>query len=83
MTVAQYFELQAKKNPVYARYLNKGKLKYPALPTINIGSSLKPVLVPAELISVPGGQSRSQVLHYFAIANNTNLIDNEDQYMDN
>eukprot|EP01036_Dinobryon_divergens_P026494 gene26494-35157_t len=63
MTVAQYFELKGKSSPViYGKYLNKGKLRYPALPTINIGSNKKPVWIPAELVTVPGGQSRSQVL---------------------
>lgn len=62
MTVAQYFELKGKSSPViYGKYLNKGKLRYPALPTINIGSNKKPVWIPAELVTVPGGQSRSQV----------------------
>ena len=62
VTVAQYFEAKGKSSPlIYGKYMNKGKLRYPALPTINIGSAKKPVLVPAELITVPGGQSRSQV----------------------
>ena len=61
-TVAQYFEVQAKKSPaIYGKFLSKGKLRYPALPTINVGSSSKPILIPPELITVPGGQSRSGV----------------------
>jgi hypothetical protein len=61
-TVAQYFEIQAKKFPaVYGKFLLKGKLRYPALPTINVGTTSKPVLIPPELITVPGGQSRSGV----------------------
>eukprot|EP01034_Spumella_vulgaris_P025945 gene25945-32455_t len=47
VTVAQYFELMC-KDPKQPQYKK-------ALP-------LKPVLVPAELISVPGGQSRSQCM---------------------
>ena len=60
-TVAQYFEFQAKKIPAYGKLLSKGKLRYPALPTINVGSNSKPILIPAELVSVPGGQSRTGV----------------------
>ena len=37
----------------------KIKLKYPELPTINMASAKRPILVPAELIIVPGGQVRS------------------------
>jgi len=62
VTVAAYFEIMSKTKPEYSKCLKNGKLKYPALPTINIGSLKKPVLVPSELISVPGGQSRSQVM---------------------
>jgi len=61
VAVAAYFEIMGKIKPEYAKCLKNGKLKYPSLPTINIGSVKKPVLVPSELISVPGGQSRSQV----------------------
>ena len=61
-TVAQYFEMQGKKFPAtYGKHLKKGKLQYPALPTINIGSNTKPIFVPPELVSVPGGQSRTSV----------------------
>lgn len=38
-----------------------GKLKYPSLPCVNLGSDAKPNYVPAELIEVPGGQCRSKV----------------------
>ena len=62
VTVAQYFEIQGRKQPaIYGPFLTKGKLRYPALPTINVGSNAKPVLIPPEMISVPGGQSRSGV----------------------
>lgn len=58
-TVADYFATMAKTT--YAKFLPQGKLKYPFCPTVNIGSATKPILVPAELVKVPGGQSRSQV----------------------
>ena len=35
------------------------KIRYPDLPTINIGSKQRPLLIPAELVQVPGGQNRS------------------------
>ena len=61
ITVSAYFELMAKKDPVYRNAMGKnGKLKYPELPTINVGSSNKPILVPAELVAIPSGQSRNQ-----------------------
>jgi len=36
-------------------------LKYPELPTINIGSLTKPIWIPAELVLVPKGQCRMQI----------------------
>lgn len=62
MTVAQYFELMAKSKPNYRNHLNKGKLRYPSLPTINMGSNKRPVLVPAELCIVLAGQIRNKVM---------------------
>jgi hypothetical protein len=63
ITVAKYYEIKAKEDPQYGKALHPtGKLKYPELPTINLGSAAKPVLIPPELINVPGGQSRSQVM---------------------
>lgn len=35
------------------------KIRYPDLPTVNIGSKQRPLLIPAELVQVPGGQNRS------------------------
>ena len=58
--MADYFALMArdrKAGQAYAAALGpSGRLKYPQIPTINIGSVSKPVLVPAELVSVPFGQ---------------------------
>lgn len=59
MTVADYFSLKSKTS--YKTYIPGGKLKYPSLPAINLGSKSKPVYVPPELVVVPGGQSRSNV----------------------
>lgn len=62
MTVAQYFVISSSvAGSVYKRALPQGKLKYPALPCINLGSSTKPIYVPAELVDIPGGQCRSKV----------------------
>lgn len=61
LTVAQYFELMAGSDPSYTQALQAsgGKLKYPDLMTINIGSGTKPVLIPPELMFVPKGQCRA------------------------
>lgn len=63
ISVATYYEIRAKTDPKLGSILKKtgGKLMYPNLPTINIGSNTKPTLVPAELLLVTAGQSRSQV----------------------
>jgi eukaryotic translation initiation factor 2C len=62
--VADYFEEMAKRD---ARYRNAlppgGRLRYPFLPTINVGTLLKPMLVPCELVAVLGGQVRSNVVN--------------------
>ena len=34
-------------------------MKFPFLPTINVGSNSKPILIPVELVTVIGGQSRA------------------------
>ena len=76
ITVAQYFEEMAKTKPEYRSKLTNGKLRYPKLPTINVGTEKRPVLVPAELVYVAGGQSKknanspdivSQVIRYAAV----------------
>ena len=43
----------------YFEEVFKIKIRYPDLPTINIGSKQRPLLIPAELVQVPGGQNRS------------------------
>jgi eukaryotic translation initiation factor 2C len=61
VTVAQYFEIMGKANPTYREKLGKdGKLKFPLLPTINVGTDKHPVLIPAEFVFVPGGQLMRQ-----------------------
>lgn len=64
VTVAQYFELmcQDRSKPIYRIALPQGKLKYPKLPTINIGSRSRPILVPAELCMVITPQPRNNVV---------------------
>ena len=62
MTAAEYYSLQckdAKASAMYRQAMPQGKLKYPTLPTINIGSAAKPVLVPPEFILIPTGQCRA------------------------
>ena len=62
ITVEKYFDISASvAGSVYRKALPSGKLKYPALPCINLGSSKKPIYVPAELVEIPGGQCRSKV----------------------
>lgn len=53
VTVDKYFQT------VYRDKLPGGKLRYPELPTINIGSASKPMLVPPEVIVIPDGQCRT------------------------
>lgn len=64
MTVAQYFEKMGadKQKPEYNKALKGGRLRYPKLPCINIGTLQRPVLIPPELLSVAGGQTRSQAM---------------------
>jgi hypothetical protein len=51
----------ARTNPAYARALGpNGKLLYPDVCTINVGSKNRPILVPADLVVVPAGQMRSK-----------------------
>lgn len=64
MTVAAYFELMCRDEtkPLYRQALPRRKLQYPKLPTINIGSNNRPVLVPAELCVVKTAQPRNNVV---------------------
>ncbi len=59
ITVAKYYSDMSKKKDKSKAYKT---LKYPALPTVNIGSTKRPVWVPVELVEVPGGQVRSKVM---------------------
>jgi eukaryotic translation initiation factor 2C len=56
-TVQEYYALKARSDPRYPK-----ALKYPYLPTINMGSKSKPELYPAELVAVPAGQPRNRLL---------------------
>jgi hypothetical protein len=69
MTVEQYFEEKANSNEVYRKVLPRGKLKYPQLPTLNVGSRKKPILIPVEVAEIIPGQSKTQGLPA-EIANN-------------
>lgn len=60
VTVAEYFEIMARQKANYRNALQNGRLRYPKMPTLNVGSKTKPVLVPAELVVVLAGQSRAQ-----------------------
>lgn len=59
VTVADYYKQMCRDSPAYRRYLPKGMLQFPHLPTINVGSAKKPVLIPMELINVYNGQNFS------------------------
>jgi hypothetical protein len=56
MTVAQYYELQARANEAYSNALTGGRLKYPQLPTINAGTKKRQILIPVELVEVISGK---------------------------
>ena len=60
MTVEQYFEEMALENPAYKQFMKGSRLKYPFLPTVDVGSRNKPILFPMELISVRPGQPFSR-----------------------
>jgi hypothetical protein len=62
VTVAKYFEDRARESDIYRNFLENGKLKYPNLPTINVGSRKKQVLIPVELAEVIPGQAKTQGL---------------------
>jgi eukaryotic translation initiation factor 2C len=59
MNVADYYRLKARDTPSYAAKLPGGQLRFPFLPTINVGSTSKPTLIPMELIDVLCGQNFS------------------------
>jgi eukaryotic translation initiation factor 2C len=53
ITVAQYYA-----NMANAKKPNYRTLRHPSLPTINVGSSTRPVLIPLELVEVFPGQCK-------------------------
>ena len=55
-TVAEYYALKSKTDKRYK------PLKYPTLPTVNMGSKTRPELYPIELVDVPSGQARNRML---------------------
>jgi len=61
VTVSQYFEERALEDPSYNACMLNGKLRYPFLPTINVGTNKKGIFVPIELLTVPSGQARHKV----------------------
>ncbi len=61
INVAKYFELQASKHDNYSKLLPNKRLEYPGLPTVNVGSAKRKILIPVELILVPCGQNRHQL----------------------
>ena len=66
ITVADYFKMMCndpEKSDKYVRILGPSKaLKFPFLPTVNVGTKSRPILIPAELITIRNGQSRSRVV---------------------
>jgi hypothetical protein len=55
VTVAQYFQMMTAKVP--DRYQ---PLRYPFLPTVNVGTKKRAVLVPMELVDIIPGQTRTR-----------------------
>lgn len=79
ITVADYYEQQCRVNPVYAAHLPQGKLRYPMLSLVQVGSKKKAIYIPAELVNVVPGQARqrsapieitSQLIKYAALQPN-------------
>lgn len=56
LTVEKYFEWMSNKDGRYR------KVKYPFLPTLNVGTKKRPILLPAEFLGVPGGQNRQRAM---------------------
>lgn len=79
ITVADYYEQQCRTNPVYAAHLPQGRLRYPLLSLVQVGSKKKAIYIPAELVNVVPGQARqrtapleitSQLIKYAALQPN-------------
>ena len=63
MTVQRYFEYLARerRDPFVLSKLGRdGRLQYPSLPTIDVGTKKRPMLFPAELINVRCGQAQKK-----------------------
>lgn len=60
VTVERYYEMMAITNAKYASCMRNGRLNFPYLPTLNVGSTGHPVLIPVELVFVLEGQSRQR-----------------------
>ena len=59
VTVDEYYTQIATSNQLYRKHMPNGRLRYPRLPTVNVGSRAHPVLIPIELVVVVGGQNFS------------------------
>jgi hypothetical protein len=58
ITVDDYYALMARTNPGYRDALGRdGRLRYPHLPCVNIGSKTKATYIPLELLEIVSGQS--------------------------
>jgi len=55
-TVEQYYAFKARTDPRYK------PVKYPYLPTVNMGSSSRKELYPAELVVIPPGEMRNHLV---------------------
>ena len=55
-TVEQYYALKARTDPRYK------PVKYPYLPTVNMGSNSRKELYPAELVAIPPGEMRNHLV---------------------
>eukprot|EP01034_Spumella_vulgaris_P023600 gene23599-29836_t len=60
VTVEQYYAQKCLTDPQYAAALPSGRLMHPYLPTVNVGSKKKPILIPSELVRVNEGQTRQR-----------------------
>jgi len=74
VTIEEYYEIKYRQDIASAKgklgtgYFatalgaTGGKLLYPTLPTVNVGSVKKPAYIPAEFIIIPAGQTRTRGL---------------------
>lgn len=59
ITVANYFVEMARENPEYRKFMKGDSLQFPFLPTVNVGSAARPILIPMELVTSCYGQNFS------------------------